>query len=143
MLGPRFKEGNDLVHSASIEIALPDDDPAAMDIMCQVLHLQSEATPVNLSPDEIVTLARLTDKYECMRALNHSACFWIGKHAATTDDVVRCKLLTAAFFFKTAELFGSIGKATAMKSTTKPVCPVDDCSGPLVQIFGKSRERCE
>ncbi|KAK5129705.1 hypothetical protein LTR08_002949 [Meristemomyces frigidus] len=93
MFSKRFKEGNQLAASSKIEVPLPDDDPENMQILCHVIHMQHAAASPPTSPQQILRLAEMCDKYDCTKAITASAGEWIADNLRHADNAKRGLLL--------------------------------------------------
>lgn len=51
MLGPKFREGQALADDSRIDIPLPEDDPGAMESICNVLPFRNFQVPQKLDID--------------------------------------------------------------------------------------------
>ncbi|KZL65580.1 btb poz domain-containing protein [Colletotrichum incanum] len=114
MLGKaRFGEGvalQDATPSNPVRISLPDDDPAAMETICRVIHGKTldagSPSVLDASPSEVLAVAMLADKYDCSPAMALAAEHWLKPE--TMEDMARwghiCPkrrdLLIAAYWFK-------------------------------------------
>ncbi|KAJ0163823.1 hypothetical protein CTA2_2307 [Colletotrichum tanaceti] len=120
----RYGEGVALQHATPSEparIPLPDDDPAAMETVCRIVHgrvlndatgssssSSSSSSPgvLDASPAHVLAVAVLADKYDCAPALALAAEHWL--RPETMEDVARwghiCPkrrdLLVAAYWLK-------------------------------------------
>ncbi|MCJ1244736.1 hypothetical protein MMC30_001935 [Trapelia coarctata] len=75
MFSPRFSEGIALLKSQACPIPLEDDDALAMTTLCQVLHHSYRKIDRDISPEGLVDLAFVTDKYDCVEAMSqYSSC---------------------------------------------------------------------
>ncbi|GJC83093.1 hypothetical protein ColLi_05931 [Colletotrichum liriopes] len=108
-----FGEGvalQDATPSNPARIPLPDDDPAAMETICRVIHGKTldAGSPgvIDASPSEVLAVAMLADKYDCGPAMALAAEHWLKPE--TMEDMARwgyiCPkrrdLLIAAYWFK-------------------------------------------
>ncbi|KAK2007986.1 hypothetical protein LZ32DRAFT_540907 [Colletotrichum eremochloae] len=117
--GARFGEGvalRDATPSNPARVSLPDDDPAAMETICRVIHSRaldaaadvgaSRPGILDASPGEVLAVAVLADKYDCAPAMALAAEHWLRPEAM--EDVARSghicprrrDLLIAAYWFK-------------------------------------------
>lgn len=86
MLGPKFREGQALAGDSRIDIPLPEDDPRAMESICNVLHFRSVQVPQKLDIDGLVQVTQHSDKYDVsivMRTFIHA---WVEKRLLGLDD---------------------------------------------------------
>jgi len=61
MLAPHFNEGSRLASAGKVEIPLPDDDPEAMTLVCEIVHMKGNI-PLELNAQRIQAIAKLCDK---------------------------------------------------------------------------------
>lgn len=106
---PRYLEGTPTESGAPRTVRLPDDDPAAMTILCYVLHFQSDQVSMT-SFTVFENLALLCDKYDCSRALKPWATSWSQRWpgSGSGEDNYFC-MTNIAFAF---DLPGVFHKAT-------------------------------
>ncbi|KAK4506201.1 hypothetical protein PRZ48_004166 [Zasmidium cellare] len=116
MLGPHFKEGTQLRNNSTVEIALPDDEPKAIILLLNVLHLRSTAIPDELSSFQLVDVAKLADKYLCVEQVGLAARMWFKALEDSTNVYIQGNLLTASFHLNFAEHFGKSSRALVMSS---------------------------
>lgn len=78
MFGPHFQEGQDL-HGGSVkEIAMPEDDPIAMELIFKIIHLRNDSLPNALEPHQALEFALTADKFDCVVAVQSVAKLWLG-----------------------------------------------------------------
>lgn len=110
MLGPRFKEGVQLQSSSRAEIPLPEDDPAAMEVICQIIHYQHASFPKRLEPEKILKIAIAVDKYDWCQALMLPAQYWLNTALYHAGLAERRILLHAAYLFQHKAMFRQVGQ---------------------------------
>lgn len=81
MLSPdRFKEGNTLAsctkNGEMYTLALPDDDPDALTILCDIIHFNNFKVPRDISTETLAGLCILLDKYVCTLAAASWIDYW-------------------------------------------------------------------
>ena len=81
MLSPdRFKEGNTLAsctkNGEMYILALPDDDPDALTILCDIIHFNNFKVPRDISTETLARLCILLDKYVCTLAAASWIDYW-------------------------------------------------------------------
>ncbi|KAK5129706.1 hypothetical protein LTR08_002950 [Meristemomyces frigidus] len=125
MLSNRFREGNELSSSASVEIPLPEDEPDVMEILCNIIHMRYDGVPKSMDMDyaRIVRFLQLCDKYACAPAVRPSASIWIRKTLVQSDNKTRCVLLDMAKQIKDLELMRDVSRDIVMKSTENDGLP--------------------
>ena len=100
MLGPNFKEGQELLASSKrgpIEIKLPDDDPASMEILCKVIHHQSHLLNTPLSPGRLIEVATSADKYDVQNVVRFQYKAWLAQHGTTQDIGTLIRFMACAY----------------------------------------------
>lgn len=120
----RFGEGvalQDATASEPVRISLPEDDPAAMDTICRIIHgktLDSESPRIIDAPaSEILAVAIAADKYDCAPALALAVEHWLKpekmEELAKWGHVCpkRRDLLMAAYWFKHEKSFEIASRA--------------------------------
>ncbi|KAK5128374.1 hypothetical protein LTR85_003042 [Meristemomyces frigidus] len=136
MLGNDFKEGRQLKTASRVEIQLPDDNARVMVIICQVLHLRHYALPADLSSSEILQVAALADKYDCVEALRFASQHWMSKRmdsmgtAMSTPD--RVNMLAAACLLHNADVFRRMAQNLSMH--TRGRVPLPNIGGQLAVV---------
>ncbi|KAF5574827.1 uncharacterized protein FSUBG_14004 [Fusarium subglutinans] len=104
MLGPNWKEGHDMRHSnGPFELFLPDDDAAALEIICSVIHYQNDKIPQTLPASDVLAVAVAADKYDCLNAIQFAYRAWIRKPKEKSEDLML--LTAAACLFADAQAF--------------------------------------
>ncbi|KAM6484669.1 hypothetical protein HDV62DRAFT_304104 [Trichoderma sp. SZMC 28011] len=114
MFGPNWKEGRDLLDgdrpvNRPVELPLPEDNAAALKIMCSVIHHQRSEVPRTLAAGDVLAVAVATDKYDCVEALSFASDGWL---RPSRDEAGNLMLLTAAaYLFQNAQAFKELTKA--------------------------------
>ncbi|RVX67096.1 hypothetical protein B0A52_08339 [Exophiala mesophila] len=87
MLGPRkFAEGERLNQDKFLELPLPDDDPHAMRLLCDIFHMQNQKVKsAAITPDLLDSIATLVDKYDLARAIHPWPLIWLN-----LPDIRKC-----------------------------------------------------
>ena len=144
MLGPKFKEGHALAAASSIQLSLPDDDPAAMVTVCQILHHRHDDVPDRLTCEQILTIASLADKYNCVAALKPNAQGWITENLnlSTATTETRRSLLVAAYNFRHASLFQQISRDLILNSRHQPWKPGMNVDESITEVIEKVLSTC-
>ena len=84
MLGTYFAEGQSLLEKGSLEnslvppteVTLPEDDPEAMILFCDIIHYKKHATP-DIAFPLLAEMASLCDEYDSSLALNFAGEVWL------------------------------------------------------------------
>lgn len=82
MFDGRFAEGESLSGSSPKKIKLVDDNPEAMRLLCNILHMQNDKLPHTLSSEQLIDIALLVDKYDCSRAVKLASSVWLQRAEA-------------------------------------------------------------
>ncbi|PPJ57384.1 hypothetical protein CBER1_01435 [Cercospora berteroae] len=104
MLHSNFKEGQQFKTTGYVEIPL-EDDSKSMTVLCRALHLQHKAVMGKLSSKELLKVAEVCDKYDCIEALAPLADFWLKDRRPNRGT------LLAAYLFRRQELFSKIASS--------------------------------
>lgn len=110
MFRSEWKEGRDLLESdGPTPIPLPEDNAAALKIMCSVIHHKASEVPRTLAAGDVLAVAVAADKYDCVEALEFASDRWL---RPSGDEAGNLMLLTAAaYLFQNARAFEEITKA--------------------------------
>ena len=113
MFGPDFQEGRELSFTRPKDVMLPDDDPEAIELICRIVHLHNDELPETLKPDQILSFARLVDKYELHRTVYLAADRWLVAPKVLLDESIKelGKMMLAADLMNHERGFGRITKA--------------------------------
>ncbi|MCJ1354863.1 MAG: hypothetical protein MMC33_004853 [Icmadophila ericetorum] len=73
----KFREGTALHNEGSIELSLPDDHPATLLILLNIVHGKFKKVPKALDLDMLTQMAILVDKYDLSEAVSLVSDIWI------------------------------------------------------------------
>ncbi|KAH6977804.1 hypothetical protein ACHAO7_011264 [Fusarium culmorum] len=94
MLGPNWKEGQDMRDpDGPFHLSLPEDNAIALKIICSVVHYQNKEVPRTLPAGDVLAVAVVADKYDCVNALEFASDTWLRPPGDDPDNLM---LLTAA-----------------------------------------------
>ncbi|KAL3587799.1 hypothetical protein FPOAC2_13698 [Fusarium poae] len=143
MFGPNWKEGHDMRdRDGPFELSLPDDNAAALKIICSIIHYRNTEVPRALAAGDVFAVAVAADKYDCVNPLKFASETWL---RTSGDEAGNLMLLTvAAYLFQNAPAFKEITRAL-----------VRDYDGPYLalswdeaesimpwRVFCKCRDSC-
>ncbi|KAK8111623.1 uncharacterized protein PG998_008080 [Apiospora kogelbergensis] len=111
MLGPNFREGQQLQNDGRVTITLHDDDPEATKMILCALHHHPDTSKISISHELLVPMAMFSDKYDCSRALSPWVPHWCKMFSRSGLEIG--SLLIAAYLFR-AFNFDEISKNIAM-----------------------------
>lgn len=77
MLDGNFKEGRDLTSNGKVQVPLPDDDPAALAIILNIVHGHNRRVPRRVSLELLTNITILVDKYQMVEAVEFFAETWM------------------------------------------------------------------
>ncbi|KAI9818896.1 MAG: hypothetical protein M1827_007717 [Pycnora praestabilis] len=117
MLGPSFAEGNGLHSGELCRLNLPEDNAAAMAVLCQVLHFHRNV-PVEIHLKRLYGIAVLCDKYNCVSAVSFASTVWISRWMEEAGTPGRDSLLTITYLLNKPVEFTKVTKELIMKSTS-------------------------
>lgn len=115
MFKPQFQEGITLASTNTVEIPLPDDDPDAMESVCNVFHLRNKEAQImdngagHMSARQLLTIAMLCDKYQCQVAVAAAATCWLPSCDIEKSSDLHM-LINAASLFRIDTAFRELGK---------------------------------
>ncbi|KAL7798794.1 hypothetical protein V8C43DRAFT_276286 [Trichoderma afarasin] len=105
-----WKEGRDLLNcDRPTEIPLPEDNAAALKIMCSVIHHKASEVPRTLAAGDVLAVAVAADKYDCVEALELVSDRWLRPSGDEADNLML--LTAAAYLFQNAQAFKELTKA--------------------------------
>jgi hypothetical protein len=111
MLGPSFKEGQELLHADQVEINLDGDDATSMKTILDILHFKADSENHGFDAAELARLAMHSDKYNCTRALWPWVSTWfkslVGK---SQNDMDYGFQILAAYMFNDSKEFWEVSK---------------------------------
>ncbi|TGO20773.1 hypothetical protein BPAE_0267g00130 [Botrytis paeoniae] len=79
MLQGGFQEAITLKETGKLEVPLPDDDPAAMKILINIIHGRMKSIPLKIDLELFTQLAILADKYHCAEVIRPYPEIWKSK----------------------------------------------------------------
>lgn len=92
MLQGGFREAITLKTTGKLELPLPDDDPAAMKILTDMIHGRMKLIPAVINLELFTQLAILVDKYRCAEVVCPYHDIWkntVQNWAFTSEDMAR------------------------------------------------------
>jgi hypothetical protein len=120
MFDGRLLEGQSLSAVSPPGVALPDDDAAAMCLLCKNMHLQTGDISTSMGYADLGTLALVADKYDCTHLLQPWRMTWFPALVTINQFNDLEKPLLAAYIFDTPNEFFKISQSM-----------IRDCSEPL------------
>ena len=117
MLSHGFSEGEALQTQGTAEIPLPDDDPAAMAILLEIIHTRGQRVPRKVSLTLLALLAIGIDKYQLQDASKFYADVWLNFSEDGYDNlfndigsdlISQLMLLTVSWIFRKPCLFNMV-----------------------------------
>lgn len=119
MFRPHFLEGRELKATTRgpVEILLPDDDPEALTMICQVAHLRNDDVPGHINLPVLLQVARLADKYDCSEALRYVTRQWMKTLSRGGDSLAQsgADLSLVAFLLRDNVFLESLGLELLLK----------------------------
>lgn len=107
MFGPNFREGQLQTNSGPREIPLPEDDPFAMQIICNVAH--SRSVPDTMPSAHLIAIACAADKYDAVALLHFASSRWCSLAIERIQRTFRlkdaCNMMVAAYVLKDSQTF--------------------------------------
>lgn len=129
-----FREGENLSSSSPRLIPLPDDDPAALTLLCKILHFRTAHIPTTMEVAALANLAILCDKYDCADCVRPWGMLWLPQWLPHAGDDGFGELLFITYALDLPDAFsevtlalskdcGSLPKADA-QSTGYDILPI-------------------
>ena len=118
MLQARFKEGLELHSKGSAELPLPDDDPAALLILLNLIHGKTRKVPRKVKLSRMTELAILVDKYELFDSVELWVDHWVRHLQGTVPVALGGDLLLwmcISWVFKRADIFKRLTKIAQLE----------------------------
>jgi hypothetical protein len=110
MFGPDWKEGDNMLErDGPVELPLPEDNAAAMELICAIIHHRNEGIRHTLPARDVLGIAVTADKYDCVDALKFASQTWLCPSEHEASDLML--LTAAAYLFRNALAFKVITKA--------------------------------
>ena len=122
MLSPKFKEGNILQAKGLLEVPLPDDNPAALLTLLNVIHGHVRKVPRKVNLQLLTDIAILVDKYEFHECVELFAEIWIEDLKNTTPAKYKKEpipWLCISWVFKREAEFQNMTRIAEWQSTYK------------------------
>jgi len=110
MFGPDWKEGHDTLDlDAPVELPLPEDNASALKLICAIIHHRNKKVPQSLAAGDVLGVAVIADKYDCVHALKFASGSWLRPGKNKAGDLML--LTAAAYLFQNAQAFNEITRA--------------------------------
>ena len=119
MLKPGLRVGNELRKQDPTELPLPEDDPAAMLILLNVVHGRIRKVPCKVDFSTLTELAILIDRYELFEVTEMVADSWLEDlkdniKVEFNEDLLRWMCISSVF--KKLEMFRLVIRVTQQES---------------------------
>jgi hypothetical protein len=110
MFGPDWKEGHNMLgRDGPVELPLPEDNAAALKLICAIIHHRNKMVPQSLSAGDVLGIAATAHKYDCVDALKFASGNWLQPRKNEAGDLML--LTAAAYLFQNAQAFKELTKA--------------------------------
>ena len=126
MLQNDFREGYELRSTGRVEMSLPEDNPALLEILLNIIHGRSKLVPAGLCLEQLQDLSLLVDKYGCSNIVQVYAQAWFAQVEATAPEEpgpMFIVWLNMAWVFKLRPLFKQLTKIAILASCGKLQMP--------------------
>ena len=121
-------------------MALPDDDPKSMILLCKIVHMQTKDLVQEPSFKELADIAIVCDKYRCTESVRWWLRFWITKKLALPEARNFEKLIFVTYLCDLPQEFEEVTLACMLhyKDLSKMYPSLTHGSGYVpMQIVGK------
>lgn len=137
-----FKEGDTLRSSGQVKVPLPDDDPAALKILLDIVHGRVRQVPRQVGLKTMTELSILIDKYQMLEVVEIYVEIWMTTLKTSVPIFFTADLLSwlsISWVFGLADIFKQISRI-AMRGSTE-LFGAHESHLPIPQpVFGKSRQ---
>ena len=119
MLKPGFSEGDKLRTQGYADLRLPEDKPAPLLILLNLMHGRIRAVPRKVNMDMLTELAILVDKYELLEITEIVLNSWLNGMDKNIKEEFNNDLLSwicISYVFKKAKIFQRVTKIAQMQS---------------------------
>ncbi|PVH85238.1 hypothetical protein DL98DRAFT_583833 [Cadophora sp. DSE1049] len=126
MLQSNMREGCELQSTGRVEVPLPEDNPAALEILLNIIHGRSKLVPAVLYPDKLQDISMLVDNYEISEIVQIYAQAWFRQLDAIVPNEpgpVLISWLSMAWVFKLRNLFLRLTKIAILGSRRRLEMP--------------------
>ena len=107
MFGPDWKEGHSLFgRDGPVELPLPEDNAAALKIICAIIHHRNNMVPPTLAASDVLGIAVTADKYDCVDVLRFASGEWLQPRENKAGNLML--LTVSAYLFRNAMAFREI-----------------------------------
>ncbi|OCL05089.1 hypothetical protein AOQ84DRAFT_345261, partial [Glonium stellatum] len=123
-----FREGENLSASSPRLIPLLGDDPAALTLLCKILHFRTADIPMTLDVTALANLAILCDKYDCAGCVKPWSMLWLPEWVPHADEDGFERLLFITYVLDLPDAFSRV--TLALSKTVGGLPKADaDCAG--------------
>ncbi|MCJ1383322.1 hypothetical protein MMC17_006435 [Xylographa soralifera] len=137
MLKPGFSEGDKLRSQGHAALRLPEDNPAALLILLNLMHGRFKAVPRKVDLSMLTELATLVDKYELLEITEMFQGSWMEVLEKSITEEFNDDLLPwicISYVFKKAEIFQRVTRIAQMRSKG----PIEEYRLPIPEsVLGK------
>lgn len=123
MLGPKFREGQDISTAHPKEVTLPDDEPETMSDICYLLHGKSVQKFLTATETaQVLDFAVAVDKYGCVDALrmqSHAVLLANLEFYPDNELLTNGQRMVAAYLLQDSRAF-YLSTKNLLVGTTKP-----------------------
>lgn len=134
-----FKEGDTLRSSGQVKVPLPDDEPAALKILLDIVHGKVRQVPRQVSLKTMTELSVLVDKYQMLEVVEIYVEIWMNTLKTSVPIFFTADLLSwlsISWVFGLADIFKQISRI-AMRGSTE-LFGAHESHLPIPQpVFGK------
>jgi len=113
----RFAEGQALSSTNPREIALPDDSPTSMLLLCQIIHMKTSDIPRQLELNALADFAILCDKYDCVDAVRAWSRVWVLELLAKPEAPGFEKLIMVTYALDLPDEFCKVTRSLIINRT--------------------------
>lgn len=135
-----FREGATLRTSGQVKVPLPDDDPAALKILLDIVHGRVRQVPREVNLKVMTDLSVLVDKYQMLEVVELYAEIWMSTLKYSVPIFFTADLLpwlSISWVFGLADQFKQVSRI-AMRGSTELFGAREEYLPIPQHVFGKS-----
>lgn len=138
MFKHNFVEGETLRSTGKVEVALPDDDTTAMEIVLNIIHGRVRQVPKEVTLDIATALSILVDKYQMLEVVELHVELWMARLKPSMPKSYSAELykwMSVAWVFKVPDVFKNMSWIAARETYPAGfLTPPPDPSLPIPEL---------
>ena len=137
LLNGSFREGFQLRASGHVEVPLPDDYPDGLLVILYILHCRFDVMPKKITPNILMQVVLLADKYDVVKILTPFAQTWLADVRSHIPKARGSENLYWITIFKVLRFADNFKKFTAWE-LAKCTERLSAVGLPIAKVLGKA-----